>query len=242
LIGAGEMGELILKYFTKYQVNDITIANRSLHNAQRIAADVDREAHIIPLDDIAECSPGIDIIISSVTSREYIIGLEMAKAVIRKRGQSPLFIIDIAVPRNIDPGVGRLNNVYLYNIDDLKTIADENLRGRLNEVKIARNMIESDADEFYEWYEGLSIVPAIVRIQNRLDRIRRDELGRYRKKKLKHLTDDDFNIVEDLTKQIMTKTLHNPIMHLKKYRSSGKHDDTDRISEMARIIEDLFKE
>jgi glutamyl-tRNA reductase len=242
LIGAGEMGELILKYFTKYRINEITIANRSLHNAQRIAADINREAHIIPLDDIASGSAGSDIIISSAASKEFIIGVDSAKAIVRKRGREPLFIIDISVPRNIDPEVGKLNNVYLYNIDDLKTIADENLRGRLNEVDIAKSMIESDAGEFYEWYEGLIIVPAIVRMQDRLDVIRKNELEKYRKRKLKHLKEEDFKIVEDLTKQIMTKTLHNPIMHLKKYRAGNRQNDRESMDETARLIEELFKE
>ena len=245
LVGAGEMGELILKYFTKFSVGDITIANRSLANAERIAREVNREAHIVPLDDIVSAAQGADIVIASASSPKYIITTEMMKAVVKKRGNRPVFLIDIAVPRNIDPDVGRLDNVFLYNIDDLKSIADENLKHRLREVDVAEGFIRSNADEFYEWYEGLAVVPAIVKIRNEFDEIRKSELERYRRRRLKHLSDEDFRAIEDLTRQIMTKTLHNPIAYLKRYqtKAKGHHDREDRggAGEAARIIEELFK-
>lgn len=242
LVGAGEMGELILKYFTKHQVGDITIANRSLHNAQRIAAEINQDAHIIPLEDIKSAIGDVDIVIASLSSPHYIISTDAMKTILKKRGSRPLFIIDIAVPRNIDPEIIKFNNVFLYNIDDLKLIADENLKNRLREVEIAVSLIQTDADEFWEWYEGLAIVPAIVNIQNRFDEIRAAELDRYRRRKLKNLSEDDFKIVEDLTRQIMTKTLHNPISYLKRYqKSSAGHKAKESVREKASIIEELFK-
>ncbi len=242
LVGAGEMGELILKYFTKQNVGDVTIANRSLHNAERIALEINREAHIIPLEDIGACAAEMDIIITSASSPVCLLTSEMLRETLRRRGNQPLFLIDIAVPRNIDPAAQSLPNIFLYNVDDLESIADENLKNRLNEVEIASRLVESDTAEFMEWYEGLEVVPAIVRIQNRFDEIRNSELRRYRKRRLKHLSEEDFRIVEDLTNQIMTKTLHNPIMHLKRYTDGGNkgHDVRERIREKTRLIEELF--
>lgn len=243
LIGAGEMGELILKYLTKFGIGDITIANRSLHNAQRIAADINRDAHIIPLDDIASACADVDIIVASVSSPTFVITADMLKGALKKRGTRPLFIIDIAVPRNVDPDGGGLSNIFLYNIDDLKSIADENMKNRLREVDFAEKLIQADADDFLQWYEGLTAVPAIVKIQQKFDDIRRAELGKYRRRKLKHMSDEDFNVVEELTRQIMTKTLHNPIMYLKQYRKNGSgHVDNELAQETAKIIEELFKE
>ena len=248
LIGAGEMGELILKYLTKYNISDITIANRSFHNAEKIAKEINRETNIIPLEDIEATVPNADIIISSVSPPNYIISYEMAKSSLRKkRGNSPTFLIDIAVPRSIDPKIAKLDKMFLYNIDDLKSIADENLKSRLKEVELAKRLIELDTEDYYKWYNGLSVVPAIIKIQDRFNEIRTHELNKYRRRKLKHISDDDFKIIEDLTNQIMTKTLHNPITYLKGCLEEGKREIDDKIDnivddiiEKKKIIEDLF--
>ncbi len=105
---------------------------------------------------------------------------------------------------------------------------------------MARGIIGADVDEFYNWYEGLVVVPAIVKIQDKFEEIRSGELMKYRRKKLKHISDDDFRIIEELTGQIMTKTLHNPIMYL---RSLDPCDEKQRnaIRDNVRIIEELFR-
>lgn len=239
LIGAGEMGELILKYLTKYNIKEITIANRSFHNAERIANNINADARIITLEDIKTASAGVDIIISSVNSQHHIITHELAKNIIRARGSDPLFMIDISVPRSIDPEAGRLKNVFLYNIDDLKTISDENLKNRLQEVELAKQLIESDATEFYEWYEGLSLVPAIIKIQDKFNDIRHKEIQRYRKNKLRHLSEEDLKTIEELTGQIMAKTLHDPIMYLKSWQNLAGNEGKS-IKESIRIIEKLL--
>ncbi len=240
LIGAGEMGELILKYLTKYNISEIFLANRSFHNAEKIAQEINRDAHIIPLEDITDVAGKVDIIVSSVSVPEYIFNTEMGREVTRERGDQPLFMIDISIPRSLDPGLSGMDNIFLYNVDDLQTIADENLKNRLKEVDLARQLIESDVDEFFAWYEGLVVVPAIVCIQEKFDEIRCRELGKYRKRKLKHLSDEDFKLIEDLTNQIMTKTLHNPIMFLRSFNAADD-DEKKAIKENVKIIEDLFR-
>jgi glutamyl-tRNA reductase len=241
LVGAGEMGELILRYFARHGTGDIIIANRSLANAERIAREIHPEAHVVPLEDAVAAAREADIIVSSVSSRDFVVTAESAREIMKRRGARPLFLIDIAVPRNIDPAVAELANIFLYNIDDLKSIAGENLKSRLGEVEVATRMVEADAREFMEWYEGLAAVPAISRIQEKFEDIRRRELVRYRKKKLKHLSDEDFRLIEDLTSQIMTKTLHNPITHLKKYTGAARgHKGERSLEEAARIIMEMF--
>ena len=238
------MGELILKYLTKYNISEVIIANRSFHNAERIANNINIEARIIPLDDIRTASSDVDIIISSVFAPDYIITHGTARGIIKRRRNQPLFMIDIAVPRSIEPEICSINNIFLYNIDDLKSIADENLKSRLKEVELAKRLIESDTEEFYEWYEGLAVVPIIVNIQNKFDEIRTNELDRYKRRKLKHLPEEDFKIIEELTNQIMKKTLHNPIMYLKSHQTSSKEEGKKKesIREKIKIIEDLFYE
>ncbi len=239
LIGAGEMGELILKYLTKYNIKEIYLANRSFHNAERIAGGINREAHIIALTDIPAAAISADIIISSISTPDFIISQEQGREIVKGKNGQPLFMIDIAIPRSIDPATGRLDNIFLYNVDDLQTIADENLKNRLREVELAKELIEADVDEFYKWYEGLFVVPVIVNIQQKFEEIRVNELIKYRRKRLKHLTEEDFNIIEDLTNQIMTKTLHNPIMYLRNL-DAGNEKEKKSMKDNVRIVEDLF--
>jgi glutamyl-tRNA reductase len=167
----------------------------------------------------------------------------MIKAIIDRREKKPLCIIDIAVPRNVDPAVTAIDSVYLFNIDDLKEIAEENLKNRLKEVEAARQIVQEDAADLLDWYEGLEIVPLIVRMQNIFDKIRDQELKKYRRRQLKHLADDDLQLVEDLTKQIVSKILHNPIMAIKEHKEAcvtGYHT-TEAIKEKIRLLEELFK-
>lgn len=219
LIGAGEMGELILKYLTKNSIKEITIANRSIPNAETIVERINKEAHIIPLSDISAVASQVDIIITSVTCHDYLLSYPLMRTMMEKRADRPIFMIDIAVPRNIDPAVAAIDNVILYNIDDLKSIADENLKSRLMEVEAAMQIVHSDADEMIEWYEGLEMVPMIVHIQESFDKIREQELLKCRRRQLKHLSDEEFQHIDDLTRQIISKILHNPIMMIKKNKA-----------------------
>ena len=169
LIGAGEMGELILKYLTKNNIRDITISNRSLINAETVVDRINKKAHIVPLSDIASIAAEVDIIITSVTCHDYLLTFPMIQSIAGKRGGQPLFVIDIAVPRNVDPDVVRPEHVTLYNIDNLKEIADRNLEYRLKEVNAAMEIVHTDANELLEWYEGLEMVPMIVKMSRLLN-------------------------------------------------------------------------
>ncbi|NMB65737.1 MAG: glutamyl-tRNA reductase, partial [Spirochaetes bacterium] len=237
LIGAGEMAELILKYLTKFKIGSVTLANRSIHNAQRIASEINQDATIITLAEIMESIPNVDIIISSTGAHHYMLTKDMIQEAMKKRTQ-PVFLIDIAVPRNIDPEAGNIHDVFLYNIDDLKSIADENLKSRLNETKLAYEMIDADTEEFLHWYESLQIVPLIAKIKESFETIRNNELKKYRRRKLKHLNNEDFAIIEELTHQIMTKTLHIPITYLKEL---GANANSKEAKEKAKLLQEIFK-
>ena len=243
LIGAGEMGELILKYLAKSKVRDITIANRSLQNAERITHAIERTAKIVPLDDIELALGRSDIIISSAASKDYIITPGILADAVESRGNRPLFIIDISVPRNVDPACSEIQNVFLYNIDDMKKIADENLKNRILEAENAEKLVDEDLNSFMEWYCELEIIPIITRINRTFEEVRESELKKFRRKKMKHLSDEDFRLVEELSENIMNKTLHNPIMAIKRYRTAKSHGyhDAESIREKTRIIRELFE-
>jgi glutamyl-tRNA reductase len=243
LIGAGEMGELILKYFTKYDIGRVIIANRSVNNSERIADEINRQAEIILLEDIPEAATEVDIVITSVTAPHYMVTADLVREIMEIRQGRPLFFIDIAVPRNIDPEVADVKGVHLYNIDSLQEIADDNLQNRINAVDLAREFIEANVDDFFEWFQSLAVAPAIVSIQKTFEEIRTKELARYRKKKLKHLSGDDFALIEDMTRQIMTKSLHNPIMNLKRHHRISRDDQAkkEHLHLQTRFIEELFR-
>jgi len=238
LIGAGEMGELILKSLTKCNIKEITIANRSLHNAEKIAEMINSKANIIPLDEIENLAVSVDILISSVTSKKYIIDYDKALELSKKRGKSPLIIIDIAVPRNIDPKIESIDNIYVYNVDSLEKIANENLQNRKDEVDLAKKIVQEDKDEYFNWYKTLKIVPTIMRLQETFDYSRKNELNKYRRRKLKHLSNEDFAIIDELTSKIMNKTLHQPIIALK---SEAGYHSKNVAAEKTKIIEEIFK-
>ncbi len=242
LIGAGEMGELILRYFVKQGMKDIVIVNRSLANAERIASEIFPDARVLPLSEVLQAASEADVIVSSVSSRDFVLTEHMARNIMRARGGHPLFIIDIAVPRNIDPRVSGISDVFLYNIDDLKSISEENRKSRERATEIAMKMVEEDARGFMEWHDGLVIVPAISIIQKKFEEIRKRELARYRRKKLKHLSREDFQIVEELTSQIMTKTLHNPIANLKETVKGMRGHGGRTIEDAVRMVMEMFKD
>ena len=237
LVGAGEMGELIVKYLAKSNIGEITIANRTLCNAEMIVKDSNLTAHVVALDDISEAAAKSDIIITSVTCQDYLITGAMAEQIMHARKGKPLFMIDIAVPRNIDPEVKNIPNVHMYDIDDMKQISDGNMKNRLNELDAAREIIDADTAEFMKWYGELEIVPIIVKVKRNYNDVRKNELDKYRRRKLKHLSEKDFAAIEELTHQIMTKTLHNPIMAIKRYQKSRSKTHFDIES----FVEELFK-
>lgn len=241
LIGAGEMGELILKYLVKENLQRIVIANRTVENAERICTEIGYSAEIIPLVKVDRAISEVDIVISSVTAPHHVITTSDTRELMLERNGKPLFIIDIAVPRNVEPSVEDIKNVFLYNVDSLREIAENNRKCREMEVERAGSIIEEDVNDFVSWYDEHCLAPTITALRNKFDEIRLGEIRKFRNRKMKHFSEDDFKIVEELTAQIMKKTLHNPIINLKK--CSGTCEDgspEDSILKNAKFVEELF--
>ncbi len=231
LIGAGEMGELILKYLVKENLHKIILANRTPEKAERICRDIDYNAEIININKVDQALAEVDIVITSVTAPHHVITSSDIKNIMFERGGKPIFL----------PSVTETENVYLYNVDNLKDIADSNMRGRMQELDKANSIIDEDVEEFVNWYDELSIAPTITLIKNKFNEIRENELNKYRNKKMKHLAEEDFKLVEEITCQIMNKTLHNPIINLKKHRSSCEEPESDEsLKKNTKFLEDLF--
>jgi glutamyl-tRNA reductase len=221
LIGAGEMAELAAEHLLSNGVDRIVIANRTLERAMQLA----RTFHgtTVPWEDLTEELRRVDIIISSTGSPELIMSAEQVKQRMRARRNRPLFFVDIAVPRDIDPEVNRIDNVYLYNIDDLQGIVEINRAERLKEAARAEHIISAEALRFDAWLRTLEIVPTIVSLREKAEQIRKAEV----RKTLNHLnslSDSEIEAIQFLTQSVINKLLHDPILFLKRVSTRSRKD------------------
>lgn len=238
LIGAGQMAELLMKYLKEEEFNKLIIANRSYSNAKQLTNKYDLQADIIDFDSFNCVLEDIDLMISSVSCKDLLLDKQQLQTIMHKRNNKPLVIIDIGVPRNIDPECKVLTGVFLHNIDDLQTIAYQNQVNRIQEIGQAEKIIEKAVKSFKNWHNECEAIPVISRMQNKFDNIRKSELDKYRRRYLNHLTDEDHLFIEELTKSIMNKTLHNPISYIKKMHSGKK--EKSLLLDSKQIIEDML--
>ena len=221
LIGAGEMAELAAEHLLNNSVDRIIVANRTLERAMALAKRF--RGTSVPLEEVAEELSRADIIISSTGSPDPILTANEVKRRMRGRRNRPLFFIDIAVPRDIDPEVNRIENVYLYNIDDLQGVVDLNRADRLREAGRAEHIITAEALKFESWLRTLEVVPTIVSLREKAEQIRQGEL----KKTFGHLDplqEDLAKSLEVVTRSIVNKVLHDPILFLKRTSSKARKE------------------
>lgn len=212
LIGAGEMSELAARHLINYGADRILIANRTPARAQQMAGEFHGRA--VTLEQIEETLREVDIVVSSTGAPGYVITAGMVAAALRRRKNRLLLLVDIAVPRDIDPAAGAIENVFLYNIDHLQGIVDENVRGRMQEAQKAEALVNEEVLRFTRWYNTLAVVPTIVSLKERADGVVRGELDRS-SAWMQHLTEEDRNNIEILAGSIVNKILHDPIICLK---------------------------
>ncbi len=221
LIGAGEMAVLAAKHLVGNGVKELNVVNRSFERAVELARDIGGNAALF--DEMEEQLITADIVISSTAATNYIITADMIKKILRKRKNRPLFLIDIAVPRNIEPKANSLENVFLYDIDDLKEVINENSSQRMQEAVRAERIIEEEVIKFGNWLSTLDVVPTIVLLKEKIEEIRRAELRRSMSQ-LQGLTAEQIDAVETLTLSLTEKVINDPILALKKVSSRSSKD------------------
>jgi len=212
LVGAGEMSELTARHLVSHGVREVLVANRTFEKAIELASRFN--SYAISFDEILIYLEEVDIVITSTASPNYIITKDMLKGIERKRRNRPLFFIDIAVPRDVDPDVNSLDNIYLYDIDDLKGVVQANLEQRKKEAKKAERIIEEEVIKFGKWLKQLDIVPTIISLKNKAYSIVEKEMRRSHSK-LKDLTPEQKEAVFVLCKSIAEKLINDPIIFLK---------------------------
>jgi len=212
LLGAGEMAELALRHLIGSGIKNVYITNRTFQKAEELAKDFNGVA--VPFENLKEQLAKTDIVICSTGAPNYVITEQMLKEVMPLRKHKPIFFIDISVPRNIDPACNDLDNVYLYNIDDLQDVVDSNLLERKKEAEKALSIIQEETEKFFQWLNSLESVPVIVSIRNKAEQVRQEEVEKF-KAKYKDLPPELLNSIDYLTQSIINKIMHSPTVALK---------------------------
>ena len=221
LIGAGEMCELAARHLVAGGVEKMLVTNRTYERAVSLAREFSGEA--IPFEDMPQGLKKADIVMSATNSPQYLIGHDQVTKVMKDRRQKPIFFIDIADPRDIEPKVGDMENVYLYNIDDLQKVANENIKDREKEAQKAETLVQDEVVKFVSWYRSLDVTPTIVALRKKFEDIRKKEL----EKTLSlhpNLPDKEKKSLEALTSAIINKILHTPITLLKQTNEEAMAD------------------
>lgn len=218
LVGAGEMGELAARHLKAAGVGKIIVINRTPLKAQQLAEKIGAEA--VPFEALKEMLAFSDIVVSCTGASAPIIHKEDVSWALRKRRGMPLFIIDMAVPRDVDPEVNALSDAYLYDIDDLQAVALENAKGREKEAEKAKGIVEEEVRKFSWWYRSLEAAPTISRLKAWAEELRRREVEEVLRGVA--LDEEGRQKVEFLTRRIVNKILHPAVTLLKETAADGR--------------------
>ena len=230
LVGAGEMAELAVEHLIRNRTEDLLVANRTFEHGVALAKRFQGKA--LRFEEIPDALTNVDIIISSTGSPDFVIIPSHVKSVMRSRRNRPLFFIDIAVPRDIDPAINRISNVYVYDIDDLKGVVDENMEDRKREAIKAMRLIDEAVIQFRSWLDSLEVVPTIVALRNRIDSITDSEI-RKTVRQLGALSDSQQAALLRMKSALTNKLLHYPTLFLKENSpNSDKTGDIDTVRKL----------
>lgn len=232
VLGAGEMAELTAEHLRSGGVQRLLFSNRSLPKAKELAKRFNGEA--LGLDGLDQLLPEADVIVCSTGAQHYVLTRALVEAGQRARQAKPQLLIDIAVPRNIEPTCGELENVYLYNLDDLSLLAEEHREKRLAASHSAESILRHRLRDLKEWIAAGQVVPTVSRLSQHFEGVRQAEWERVQSK-LAHLDPRDRERVEGLTKSLLQKLLHPPLQALKRAATSGEHS-----AELVESVELLF--
>ena len=236
LIGAGEMAELAARHLLGQGVGEIIVANRTFDRAVQVAGGFHGKP--VYFEEIGSALLEADIVIASTASADYVIRRDQVKQALRKRRNRPLFFIDIAVPRDVEPRVNDLGNVYLYDIDDLQGVVEINRAQRQEEAVKAERIVEEEVLRFQGWLKTLGVVPTIVRLKEKAEEIRRTEVRRSLPG-LGDLSEEQQRALDMLTRSIAGKIVHDPILMLKRKADRPSRDQVlDLTRQLFRLDDD----
>jgi glutamyl-tRNA reductase len=219
VLGAGEMAELALECLVREGVRTAVVANRTHEHALALAERY--QAQALHYDECWTRLADVDLLICSTAAPHAIVGVEHIGGSMKERGDRPLCILDIAVPRDVDPAVGALSNVFLYDLDDLRTVATANIERRRDEMPAVEAVIAPEVEKYWEWLAGLAAVPVLRTFRSEMDRLRAAELAEAMRK-LEHLSSRDRETIEHFSRALMNKFLHEPSVRLRAAAANGR--------------------
>ena len=217
LVGTGEMAELAAKHLISYGVKTVYVTSRTYDRAANLARTLNGSA--LDFEAFKNELHRADIVITSTSAPNFIIKKEMVEKAIHERKNKPIFFIDIAVPRDIEPDVNDLENIYLYDIDDLQVVVSANIKEREREAENAMNFISQEVTKFNNWVGTLDAVPTIVEIRKKAENIRMQEIEKTLKK-ISHLSEADKKLLRQMSSSMVNKILHKPTIKLKQKTQS----------------------
>jgi glutamyl-tRNA reductase len=210
------MSEAAARHLRGAGARSVQVTNRTYERAVELAARFEGEA--VHFDRLLELLTTVDIVISSTGSPKFILTKKTAEGLIAARKNRPIFLVDIAVPRDIDPEINTIDNMFVYDIDDLQQVADANLRERQREAERAEKIIDEEVEKMMHRLKTGQVAPTIVSLHSELERLRAGEIERYRSK-LGTLTPEQQQAVDALTRSIINKIAHPPVTEMKKLAS-----------------------
>ncbi|HEX4823225.1 MAG TPA: glutamyl-tRNA reductase [Candidatus Polarisedimenticolaceae bacterium] len=219
LMGAGKMSELAARHLESQGVRDLTVTNRTYARALDLATSLGGRA--VPWDERQVQLSRVDIVVTGTAATQPVVLRSHVKEALRSRKGRPLFIVDIAVPRDVEPSAGDLDGVYLYDVDDLQDVVDAGLNERRRAAEEARRMLDAEVVAFDRWRQAVDLSPTIAALRQQLHQLGHDEIERFHRR-LGSLSPEQHAVVEELARSLIQKVLHTPIMALKSAAERGE--------------------
>lgn len=235
LIGAGKMGDLMARHLQRGGVHSLMVTNRTFQRAVELAGRI--HGSPILFEDFPRYLTLADLVIGCTGSPEILVEAPTVEKVLRERKQKAMFFIDIGDRRNFDPAINKIDNVYLYNIDDLKSVAEENLQERSNEAEKAEGIVYEEVENFARWIHSLEQIPTITALRHRLEEIRRGELEKSLGGGLRDLSEKQREALEGMTTAMINKILHGPISHLKRNSRDEDEEETLYVAALKKLFD-----
>ena len=229
VMGAGDAGELAARALTRAGVRDITVTNRTYERAAQLAGVLSGRA--IPFQELPIALESTDIVIGCTGAPDYILGESTVRKAMEVRDQRPLFLLDIAVPRDIDPAVAMIDNIYLHDVDDVESVSEASRQEKEREAHWAEEVVVRETERFLEWWRNLEVLPSVLALRNKADQIREKELTKTLKRLNGRLTPKEISSLDAMTRAITNKLLHGPTVYLK------GHPDSSNLS----VAQEIFQ-
>jgi glutamyl-tRNA reductase len=230
VIGAGETGTLVARHFTKERPAGLVVVNRTAERACTLADQLGGRAR--RFEELEEALREVDVVVSATAAPSAVIERAMLQAVMKTRRTRPLVVVDIASPRDVEPEAGDLDNVFLYDLDSLQSIVEQNREARAREVPKAERVVEDEVEHFMDWYRALQVKPMIRALRQSFEEIGEQEAQRH----AKHFDETGREVLARYTRSLINKLLHHPTVRIKQVDRT-----TSDGMAMLSAVEELFK-